>query len=140
MSNLIVPDASKGPCLACLAGITSNIPSKIKLFKNNHTPSHTTTLGDLTVADFGGYVEQSMTTPVVAGSLDAQFRGVVTWDEVTFLRTSGPDNTIYGYWVEDQFANFLWVERFDNPIPVTADGIFIKLTPKLTDKSQFLNT
>jgi hypothetical protein len=138
MSNLIVPDDSKRFLLSVLIG--AQAVSKIKLFKNNFTPAHDTIQSNLTEADFGGYVEQAMSTPVVSGSLDASFRGFVTWDEVTFTRSSAPDNTIYGYWVNDSGGNMLWVERFDNPIPVTADGIFIKLTPKLTDKSQFLNT
>lgn len=138
MSNLIVPDAAK---INMAKVINQNISIyKIDLFKNNATIDHATVIGDLTVADFGGYAQQSMTGGTVSGSLDASFRGYITWDEVTFTRSSSPDNTIYGYFVTAIDGSLLWAEKFDAAIPVTADGIFIKITPKLTDKSQFLNT
>ena len=138
MSNLIVPDDSKMYMLDVIN--QTNYCNGIGLFKNNYTPTHATVFGSLTDADFGGYVQGALANGVVSGSLDASFRGVITWDDVTFTRTSSPDNTIYGYYVLDSIGRLLWVERFDNPIVVDTNGIFIKLTPKLTDKSEFLNT
>lgn len=138
MSNLIVPDDSKKSMARVI--IQAKQITYINLFKNDVTPGHATVLADLTLADFGGYAQKNMTTPVVGAALDANGRAVITWDEVTFTRTGGPDNTIYGYYVANNDGALLWCERFDNPVPVTADGIFIKLTPKLTDRSEFLNT
>lgn len=137
MSNLIVPDTAKIMMANVLCGLENIF--FIDLFKNNHVPSHATVIANLTVADFGGYAQETMVSPVVSSSLDAAFRGVVTWSDVTFTRTSSPTNTIYGYFVTTGSGGLCWVERFDNPVVVDTNGIFIKLTPKLTDKSEFLN-
>lgn len=137
MSNLIVPDTAKINVAKVL--VATLTISKIDLFQNNVTPDHTTTLGGLTVANFGGYAQGSMSTPSVAGALDAGGRAVITWADVTFTKTGGADNTIYGYYVTASDGTLLWCERFDNPVPVNVVGIFIKLTPKFTDKSEFSN-
>lgn len=138
MSQLIVPDASKKFMAHVI--IQDDHPDAIKLFKSNTTPTHATILADLTEADFGGYAAASLDSPVVGSVLDASSRAVITWNDVTFTRTGTPTNTIYGYWVNNANGDLLWVERFDNPIVLDTNGLFIKLTPKLTDMSQFLNT
>jgi hypothetical protein len=137
MSNLIVPDVGK----IAMAKIIVQLHhvAFIDLFQNNYMPDHATSLPLLTVATFAGYAQQAMTTPVVSPVLDGTNRAFITWDDVTFTRTGAPNNTIYGYYVSDEAGNLLWVERFDSPVPVNVDGVFITLTPKLTDMSQFLN-
>jgi hypothetical protein len=138
MSNLIIPDLSK-KYMADVLVANHNI-DKMRLFQNNYVPSHATILTDLTVATFGGYVQQNLAGPTIGAALDGGGRAVITWIDLTFTRTSSPTNTIYGYYVIDETGRLLWVERFDTPVVVDTDGIFIKLTPKLTDKSEFLNT
>jgi len=137
MSNLIVPDTGKIAMAKVI--IQAHQIAKIDLFQNNYTPDHAASLGLLTVANFAGYAQQTLTTPVVSPVLDGTNRAFITWDPVTFTRSGGPNNTIYGYYVTDDAGNLLWVERFDSPVPVNADGVFLTLTPKLTDMSQFLN-
>lgn len=137
MSNLIVPDTGK-ISMAKVIVQTRQI-AFIDLFQNNYSPDHATSLGLLTVASFGGYAQQAMATPVVSPVLDATNRAFTTWADVTFTRSGGPDNTIYGYFVTADNGELLWAERFDNPVPVLVNGVFITLTPRLTDMSQFLN-
>lgn len=137
MSNLIVPDTGKIAMAKVIVQL--HRPNEIHLFQNNYTPDHATSLGLLTEATFGGYILITITTPVVSPVLDSTNRAFITWDQVTFTCTGAPFNTIYGYYVCDDAGNLLWVERFDSPVPVLVTGVFISLTPKLTDMSQFLN-
>lgn len=137
MSNLIVPDVGKIAMARVI--IQTNQIAFIDLFQNNYTPDHATSLPLLTVANFGGYAQQAMAGPVVSPVLDATNRAFITWNDVTFTRTGGPNQNIYGYYVTDNAGNLLWAERFDNFVPVNVNGVFITLTPMLTDRSQFLN-
>lgn len=94
--------------------------SFIKLFKNDVTPNVTTLIGDLEVADFTGYVEQTVTAwgepylDAINGgvSLTAPSHQFVTTDPTTV------PNTIYGYWVEDATGKLIQCGRFDDPIPM----------------------
>jgi len=139
MSNLIVPDVAKIEMAKVTAGIRTI--SKIDLFQNNYSIVHGTTIANLTVAAFGGYAQGTMAGATVAGALDSSSRAVTTWNPVTFTCSGAPlTESIYGYYVTSDTGTLLWAETFDNPVVVNLAGIFIQLTPQLTDMSQFLNT
>lgn len=139
MSNLIVPDVGKMPLMA-MQVLGAPTFHKIHLWKSPHTPSHATTLADLVEADFGSYASAGLAGPVIAGALDGSGRAVVSWNAVTFTKSGGAPNSIYGYWIDSSAGDLLCVERFDVPIPMSVDGAFIQITPKFTNMSQYLNT
>lgn len=141
MSVLIVPDDSK-KILLSLAVIpaATGLPDKLKLFKNNYTPGHTTVSANLVEADFSGYVAGTLSGGAVSGTLDGSGRAFATWSPLTFTKAGATANTIYGYWVVDAGGVLLWVERFDSAIVLATDGSFIQVTPKFTGMSQYLNT
>jgi hypothetical protein len=139
MSNLIVPDESKAPNLSILAGVGDSY-YEVMLYKNNPAVGHASVLGDFVECDFSGYTRGALTTPTVSGTLDVLGRGFVTWDVLTWTKSGATGNTVYGYLLLSLAGIMLAVERFDAGIPLTADGAFITMTPKLTDASQYSNT
>lgn len=140
MSQVVVPDVGKKQLLKFLTGEVADIPTFIRLFKNDFTPGPATVIGDFTQADFSGYGAAATANPVTAAALDASNRAVVTWDPVTWTKNGATGNTIYGYYVVDSTGSLLWAERFDGSIPMTVDGAFIQITPRFTFKSEFSNS
>lgn len=100
--------------------------AKVKLFKNEKTPSSGDVLADYTEADFTGYVES---TAVTWGTpyVDEVGRAVILGDLKTFAATgSGTTNIIYGYYVVDSAEEvLLYAEKFEEPrdMDETADAI-----------------
>lgn len=139
MSNLIIPDVGKKKLIAPI-GAFAIISGRVKLYANNVAFSHSTVVAGLTEAAFGGYANVLMTGAAVEAALDGSGRAVVAFDQVTFTNSSGADTLVYGYYVENGVPDLLWGETFDTPITIFAGGGFLKLTPKLTLASQFLNT
>jgi hypothetical protein len=96
----------------------------VGLFQNNIVPNLTTTLGDLTVADFTGYA------PVTVTAWDATHLDPITGEPViesttplVFTQTGTTIvNTIYGLYLEDGSGNLLSAEKFDTPIQMDTTG------------------
>lgn len=139
MSNSVIPDVSKVPMLKNCFGITAKYPALVKLFKNDAIISNTTVKAELTEADFSGYAAESLVGAAVSGTLDADGRALCAWTAVQFTKSGATANSVYGYWVEDVDGFLLWVEKFDAPIVMNLDGIFITLTVKSTGGSEFSN-
>lgn len=138
MSNLVIPDVSKKPRATIL--LAGTVHKKVHLFKNNATISHSTVLTDLTEANFSGYAAVNLSGGAVAASLDASGRAVISWDTVSWTKSGATGNTIYGYYLTDNADLLSGVEKWDNPIDMSTDGLQLAMTPKDTTASQFSNT
>lgn len=114
---------------------------KLKLFKNDVTPAHDSTVASFTVADFTGYTTATLT----AASWNAGAAGTGTgtalankasidYAQQTFtMGTPGTTNTIYGYYITDNAeTTLLGAERFSSAKAMAVSGDAIKITPKLT--------
>jgi hypothetical protein len=139
MSVLIVPNLSKILLQRLVVGVSALVPARMHLWQNNFIPIAGTTSANLANANFTGYAFGALANPVVAGALDAANRAVCSWDAITWTKNGLIGNTIYGYWVSDAANGMLWVERFDQPIPMLSDGSYLVITPAFTGMSQFSN-
>lgn len=96
----------------------------LKLFKNNYVPSLDTVVGDLTEADYTGYLAITLTT-WTAPFLDVAGRGEIRAPH-GFFAPAAPytiQNTVYGYWIEDSNGDLILACRFvDGPIAMGAAG------------------
>lgn len=105
--------------------------SIVKLFKNDFTPSLDTVVGDMTEADYTGYLAVTLTT-WQAPFLDVQGRGEIRAPHA-FFAPAAPytvQNTIYGYWIIDSTADLLLASRFVNgPIPMGEAGNALFVEP-----------
>lgn len=138
--SLIVPDAAKIPWMKIWTGEKAPVTLTIKLFRNDYVPVKGTVLGSLTEATFTGYASIDLTNPVTQPALDGTDRAWVLWDLVSWTKAGATGNTIYGYWVEDDDGNLLYVERFDSGgWAMTVDGTILQFYPRLTERSQFSN-
>lgn len=137
MSLLIVPNIAKVNTLANQLGILTAYPDRIHLFQNNATISATTIVSDLTAATFSGYAYITLSGRTLSVTLDAFSRAFCTWAAATWTKSGATGNTIYGYWVTDNSNNMMWVEKFDVPVPMSSDGAYLVITPRLTFTSQF---
>lgn len=101
----------------------------LRLFKNNATISETTAAEDLTEATFTGYSAITLT-----GASWTESGGVASYDQQTF--TSSADQTeelIYGaYCTRASGGELMIVEKFTSPVPISANGDNIKVTPSFT--------
>ncbi len=140
MSTLIVPTVSKQPMLQLTTGLYNEHPYRIRLWQNNIIPGAGTAKADFTEATFTGYASILLSGLVSVAGYDIQNRAVNEWSACTWTKSGVTGNTIYGYWVENISAVLLWCERFDSPIPMTSDGSYLVITPKLTGMSQYSNT
>jgi len=95
---------------------------KVKLFKNNFSPTPDSVAGDFTECDFSGYAPINMSAFGTAyiDSISGQY--VADSVAKTFLATSASPfvaNTVYGYFITDGTGlNLLGFEKFATPIPV----------------------
>jgi hypothetical protein len=121
-----------------MAALVSNLNGahvRIKLYKNNLTPTTATVLGDLVECDFAGYVNQEMTGWSVTG-VSGHVVSVAA-DSKTFTRTStGAAQSVYGYYVTDlASALLLWCERDSlAPRDLIAAGDTYTVVPAMTDQ------
>jgi hypothetical protein len=104
----------------------------LKLFKNDYTPTATTTLGDLTECDFAGYSSKTLTRSSWASSTSVSGKAYSTYPQQTWTGTTGTANTIYGYYVVGATSGtLLWAERLATPRSM-ADTVVYDLTPTMT--------
>lgn len=132
---LVVPDAGEIPMLDA---VTAALGLKLRLYKNNYTPSQSTVIGDFSgnEANFSGYAAAtpamgaSSTISHKATSVDAATR--------TFTHNGGGTaNTIYGYYVTDAGATIVyWAERLPAPVTMGSNGDTINVTLQLTLNSE----
>jgi len=140
MSYVIVPDVAKAPLLRLQLGVTSLVPHVVKLFQNDVDAGHGTVKADLVECSFSGYASELIGTATVSNTLDAQGRAFAQYNAIQWTKSGAVSNLVWGYWTENASGDLLWLEKFDQPVNMVVDGVFIQLTPKFTGMSQFANT
>ena len=102
----------------------------LKLFQNDYVPSLDTEIGDLTEADYTGYLAVTLTT-WTAPFLDVAGRGEIRAPH-GFFAPAAPytvQNMIFGYWIEDSNADLLLASRFVNgavPMGAAGNALFVE--------------
>lgn len=119
-----------------MAGIIGgNNTAKIRLFRNDLTPTHTTLWTDFLENSYAGYSALSLPTPVNQGLNPANL-DVWRFPQINFRSTGPAAQVTYGYWID--FVNpmtsvrqSLWCQRFPIPWAWTGPGqqLPIILTP-----------
>lgn len=128
---LIVP-ASVGEILMLqyIVGLVNAGNPVLHLFSNDHTPTNSTTIGDLTQVAVTGYapitlVSSNWTTTQSLGITSA------THSERTF--SFGTSVSAYGYYVTTQSNQLLYLERFPGaPFQIPVDGGTISVGSSLS--------
>tara|TARA_Y100000034_G_scaffold128166_1_gene182316 strand:+ start:153 stop:554 length:402 start_codon:yes stop_codon:yes gene_type:complete len=129
---LVCPD-QKGEILLLqyIVGMVNADNPVLHLYANDITPSDSTVIGNLTeVAGATGY---AAITLLSAQWTTTQSGGITTavYSEQTFTFTT--DATSFGYYITDESANLLWLERFSGaPFDIPDGGGTISITTKLT--------
>lgn len=103
---------------------------KLKLYKSNTTLTEATAIADLTLADFTGYADITL-TGASWGITDAD-PSVASYAQQTFTSSAGSQNQpVYGYVVTNSGGTIaLWGETFsDGPYTIVNNGDVIKVTP-----------
>ncbi len=113
---------------------------KLKLFKNNVTPGHESTVATFTEADFTGYAAITLTTTswnagtagTGTGTALAN-KATIDYAQQTFtMGVPGTTNTVYGYFITDTAGTTLvGAERFAASQSMSLSGDSIKITPKV---------
>jgi len=137
MSVLVIPNVAKTFHLSLQLGASTDYPVTLKLFNNDAPINASTTLAMLNTATFSGYSHGTLSGRSVAGSLDAFSRAYATWNPLTWTKSGATGNTIYGYWVINAAGDLLWCEKFDTAVPMSSDGAYLVITPRLTFTSQY---
>lgn len=110
---------------------------RLRLFRNDYTPTDTDTLANFQEAQFPGYLAPTL----AAWGAPASSGGVaqVTHPAQTFTRgAGGSGDSIYGYMVTDGAGNLLWAERDPAaPVNMNGQGNTYTVTPVLTYHSEF---
>jgi hypothetical protein len=110
---------------------------RIKLYKNNYTPLHSSVLADFTEADFSGYT--AVTPSYGSATLSGDTATTTDSSSRDFTHDSGgTTNTIYGYYVVDiTDAKVLFAELFSSSQVMQNNGDKITITSLFTAKSEF---
>lgn len=136
--SAVIPDQGK----QVFAGLLSSLSNvwRIRLYKSNTDPVHTTVMSDFTECNYSGYASITLTAPSVAATPDGSGRIIITWAQVTFVKSGATGNDVYGYYVDQGSSLLLWAERAATaPLSMQNDGDEILITPKLGPFSQFNN-
>lgn len=107
----VVPDAvGEILMLQYIVGMVNADNPVIHLYANDHTPSDSTVIGDLTeVATATGYAPVTLLS---TNWTTTQSSGVTTaiYSEQTFTFTTAA--TSYGYYITNESNQLLWLEKF----------------------------
>lgn len=122
-----------------LLNVLRNNGLKVRLFKNDYTPTNNTVIGDLVEADFDGY---SAVDPADFGDpFMEEERQAILGGPFPFLKTAGASgNTVYGFYVtvmDQSTEKLLLVRRFDVPKAMTVldatFSFFVKIATEQID-------
>ena len=113
-----------------LQNISSSLEIKMRLFKNNFTPTRASVLADFTEADFSGYLAVNVNESDASnGALN---RHEKITQNITFTHDGGAtNNTIYGWYLEGnssvnvngvQTRDVIAYEKFATPITMDVNG------------------
>lgn len=108
--------------------------AKVRLYKNNRTPTQADTPANYTEADFSGYAAQTPTW--VAATITSDI-AKITCGTLTFTHSAGAtDNSLYGWFLTDSGNTVLYAAQIDPHAPFTmsGNGTTYQLTPSITLK------
>ena len=112
-------------------GATGDV--KLKLYKSNTTLSETTAIADLTIADFTGYADATLSG--ASWTITDADPSSASYAKQTFTSSAGSQNqAVYGYVVTNSGGTIaLWGETFsDGPYTIVNIGDKIEVTPVFT--------
>lgn len=120
----VIPNAAVVNLLA--GALNVNAPLNVRCFKNDLIGNPTTTLAQITEADFSGYAAITV-TPAVAESLTQDGAAETQVFDLNFSHSGGAvSNSLYGYYVTSDGGagqQLMWVSRDDQaPIPMASIG------------------
>lgn len=128
--------------LEALVGKTAAAQIKLKLFTNNFTPAHDSTLASFVeMGAVQGYVKKTLAmatwNAAVAGTgvgTALANKASITYPTQTWTADgTGGAQTVYGYFVtNDAETKVLWAEKFVTPATMSTAGDLINIDPKLT--------
>lgn len=106
--------------------------ARVRLFKNNLTPTKDSIWTDFVEADFSGYLPIPVPSAVDQGLTPAHI-DVWKFAKVTFVISALPQQVVYGYWVDHlnpytSLRRSLWCQRFDAPFLFSAPGVSLPVT------------
>lgn len=123
---LIVPNASELTMLTAILEAYEGSDLKLKLYKNDYTPTASSTVANFTEATFGGYSEVTLTySDWTIATVSNNAKAV--WGEEPIVWTVTADaHTVYGYYVVDNAETTLvWAEKY-----TVAKSLTISDTPQ----------
>jgi len=104
--------------------------SVLHLYLNDHTPTDSSVIANLTEVTAAGYAAITLTT---TNWTTTQSGGITTavYSEQTF--SFGTVATTYGYYITNTSGQLLWLERFSGaPFNIPSGGGTVSITAKLT--------
>ncbi len=118
---------------------TTSTPENLtlKLFKNDYTPTATSTAGDFTEADFTSYAAKTLSRGTWQSPSTVSGKASIAYDTAPQTWTCGTTgNTIYGYYVVGATSGTLiYAERFSANRPLS-NGDSLNVQPVLTLNSE----
>jgi len=101
---------------------------KLRLFKNNLTPSKSTVIGDITECDEAGYLAKTLSyASWTIATVDGQNLAVYALQDFTFSEEA----TVYGFYGTTTSNQLLFIEKFPTAYTLAVDGGTIGIIPKL---------
>lgn len=126
MSLFATPNTVRLDWAPLISASTPYTGAKMLLFTNDITPTETSVEGDFVEATFGGYtpggVAVTWDTPYIDGNDNVHLPA----DNVVFLCSAAPFESVYGYYLVSAAGDYLGGARFDDaprPIPAAGYGI-----------------
>jgi hypothetical protein len=106
----------------------------LKLYTNDFSPSLTTVLGDFTEATYAGYNPAGTIVSFTPPALNAGGKAEIVYTNYNSFVSAPSGNTIYGYYVIDNFdpSKLLWAERLPSPIRMQLIGDSISIVVRFT--------
>lgn len=127
---IVIPDAA---AIALVADLLDDVTTVYHLFVNNVQITSSTTLADLTEANWPSYKPATVTT--WAPALTVGGRAVAQADPTVWVRgVGGAAALVYGYYVTDTAGGpLLWAEtRPQGPLNMMAPTDQVLILPQLT--------
>lgn len=129
--GLLVPHSGEVLALAVLLNQSAPQDVTLHLYRNDVTPTDSTTLADLTECTYPGYAALVLSGANWAISTTGGTT-TATYAEQAFPCTADTAaQSVYGYYLT-QGATVVWVERFtDGPLSIQRFGDTVRLSPRL---------
>ncbi|WP_459558368.1 hypothetical protein [Lacunimicrobium album] len=103
----------------------------LKLYKNDATPSQSSTAASFTLSTFGSYADKNLPRSGWNDATTIDNKAVAVYSSAQSWTASSGSETCYGYFVVDSTGALMWAERFATSFPVTT-GQQVSFTPRFT--------